>query len=30
LPDVFVLVGGSVIISSGLYILHRETRGAAS
>ncbi|MGB0552610.1 MAG: DMT family transporter [Alphaproteobacteria bacterium] len=30
LPDVFVLVGGSVIIASGLYILHRETRGAAS
>jgi hypothetical protein len=30
LPDMFVFIGGAVVISSGLYILHRETRGAAS
>lgn len=30
LPDMFVMVGGSVIIASGLYILNRETRGATS
>jgi drug/metabolite transporter (DMT)-like permease len=29
LPDMFVFIGGAVVISSGLYILHRETRGAA-
>jgi len=27
LPDLFVIVGGAIVISSGLYILHRETRG---
>jgi drug/metabolite transporter (DMT)-like permease len=29
-PDRFILVGGSFVIASGLYILHRETRRKAS
>ena len=29
-PDLFIIVGGAFVIGSGLYILHRETRGKRS
>lgn len=30
LPDLFVIVGGGIVIASGLYILHRETQRTVS
>ena len=30
LPDLWILIGGAVVVASGAYILHRETRAARS
>ncbi|MEL0113027.1 MAG: DMT family transporter [Rickettsiales bacterium] len=30
IPDAFILTGGTVVVASGLYILHRQTRRGAS